>query len=533
MSRNFVFFDTETSGTNTYFGQIFQFAAILTDETFRVLDKFEIRSKRMSHIIPEPGAMLVTGIAPEQLECGGHSYYEFASLIRQKLLEWSPATFCGYNSLNFDEPYMRSMYYQNLYPPYLSQTNGNTRIDVLPMVRAAENLFPKALIFPLNEKGKTSKKLEHIAASNGFENHNAHDAMGDVLATLHVAKIIATEAPILWDNCNRSSSRLDFNNFIANERWVLVHDNNNGWPVTYPGVAITKIDNGRNSLFYDLRYPLQKVIENDIETNFMGRERPFRVVRDSNMPIIFSRKDLDKITFENPVDLAYLDGLANDVKSDASVITAASMHSEIRKEYDKSPYIETQIYENFNSFQQDQPLMEKFHDACPKERAAIAEQFSDNRFRSFARRIIFENFPETMTETEICEFKTRICERIISGENVPWTTLENALLQCDSLLEQGGFPEGDIATIREYLEELRIKSANHLESDQTSGEPTNIEKSRAIKTTRLSKAKEEKQRYEALKAKLTACFSGQSLDAISESKIRDILYTVNKPDGQE
>jgi exodeoxyribonuclease-1 len=145
MSQNFIFFDVETSGINKYFGQIFQFAAILTDENFTVLDRFEIRSKRMSHIIPEPGALLVTGILPTQLENAKYTYYEFSSLIREKMLEWSPATFCGYNSLKFDEPFMRSMYYQNLYSPYLSQTNGNKRIDILPMVFAMEHLFPEAL----------------------------------------------------------------------------------------------------------------------------------------------------------------------------------------------------------------------------------------------------------------------------------------------------------------------------------------------------------------------------------------------------
>jgi exodeoxyribonuclease-1 len=56
---NYVFYDTETSGLNKYFGQIFQFAAILTDENFVILDQFEVRSRRMPHIVPDPGAMLV------------------------------------------------------------------------------------------------------------------------------------------------------------------------------------------------------------------------------------------------------------------------------------------------------------------------------------------------------------------------------------------------------------------------------------------------------------------------------------------
>ena len=43
----FVFYDTETTGTDTYFDQILQFAAIKTDHELRELDRFEIRSRRV------------------------------------------------------------------------------------------------------------------------------------------------------------------------------------------------------------------------------------------------------------------------------------------------------------------------------------------------------------------------------------------------------------------------------------------------------------------------------------------------------
>ena len=38
---SFVFYDTETTGTDTAFDQILQFAAIRTDENLRELDRFE------------------------------------------------------------------------------------------------------------------------------------------------------------------------------------------------------------------------------------------------------------------------------------------------------------------------------------------------------------------------------------------------------------------------------------------------------------------------------------------------------------
>ena len=105
-------------------------------------------------------------------------------------MSWSPTVVCGYNTLNFDERYLRSLFYQNLYPPYLTQTNGNICLNILSLVRAAEHLHPSLLNYPINKDGETSKKLEDISTANGFGEHQAHDAMGDVMATVHLAKII-------------------------------------------------------------------------------------------------------------------------------------------------------------------------------------------------------------------------------------------------------------------------------------------------------------------------------------------------------
>ncbi len=154
---NFVFYDTETSDLNKMFGQIFQFAAVLTDKNFCIIEGFEIRSRRMPHTVPSPGALLVTGVGPLALDQAEFSYYEFSMGKRNKLLSWSPAVVCGYNTLNFDERYLRSLFYQNLYPPYLTQTNGNSRLDILPLVRAAENVHPSLLNYPINKDSETSK----------------------------------------------------------------------------------------------------------------------------------------------------------------------------------------------------------------------------------------------------------------------------------------------------------------------------------------------------------------------------------------
>ena len=65
---NFVFHDTETSGLNKMFGQIFQFAAVLTDENFCIIEEIEISSRRMPHIAPSPVALLIIGVSPLALD---------------------------------------------------------------------------------------------------------------------------------------------------------------------------------------------------------------------------------------------------------------------------------------------------------------------------------------------------------------------------------------------------------------------------------------------------------------------------------
>jgi exodeoxyribonuclease-1 len=63
----FVFYDTETTGTNTSFDQILQFAAIYTDEDFNELDRLEVRSRLLPYIVAAPGALLINGVSVERL----------------------------------------------------------------------------------------------------------------------------------------------------------------------------------------------------------------------------------------------------------------------------------------------------------------------------------------------------------------------------------------------------------------------------------------------------------------------------------
>ena len=215
-TSRYVIYDFETTGRNSNWDQIIQVGAILVDDKLTELDRLEMRSSLKPGIIPEPGALLVNNTSPEMLAKSNLSHYSMIKELSKKLSEWSPAIFMGYNSIDFDEEFLRETLFKTLYNPYFTQLNGNKRCDILKMVRSASIFLPEVIKFEKNNKGNPILKLDQIAPLNNI-NHEAHDALGDVLATNEIAKILSLRAEDIWNSALISSTRSEVNAKIKNE----------------------------------------------------------------------------------------------------------------------------------------------------------------------------------------------------------------------------------------------------------------------------------------------------------------------------
>ena len=65
---NYVFYDFETTGRSSTWDQIIQVGAILVNDTFDILDRFETRCSLKPGTVPEPGALLVNKTTPDMLK---------------------------------------------------------------------------------------------------------------------------------------------------------------------------------------------------------------------------------------------------------------------------------------------------------------------------------------------------------------------------------------------------------------------------------------------------------------------------------
>ena len=126
---NYIFYDFETSGRNSDWDQILQLGAILTNDKFEEIDRFETKCYLKPGHIPSAQALMVNKITVKDLMNTNLSHYELIKQIEKKFKSWGPAIFIGYNSLNFEEEFLRKSFFKSLYDPYLTSNNGNNDFD--------------------------------------------------------------------------------------------------------------------------------------------------------------------------------------------------------------------------------------------------------------------------------------------------------------------------------------------------------------------------------------------------------------------
>ncbi|GGY63156.1 exodeoxyribonuclease I [Cellvibrio zantedeschiae] len=192
-----------------------QFAGIRTDENLNIIgEPLMIYCQPSPDSLPKPEACLITGLTPQVALAKGLPEHQFAAQIHAELSR--PGT-CGvgYNTIRFDDEVTRYMLYRNFYDPYEREwRNGNSRWDIIDVVRMTRALRPEGIKWPNYEDGRPCFKLEMLTAANHLNHEAAHDALSDVYATIAMAKLIKSRQPKLFDYAYRLRDKRFVNSMI-------------------------------------------------------------------------------------------------------------------------------------------------------------------------------------------------------------------------------------------------------------------------------------------------------------------------------
>lgn len=191
MPFSLLWYDLETFGRHPQWDRIAQFASIRTDDRFEEIgDPTVVYCRLTPDYVPDPDACLVTGITPSDVQERGLTERELAAIVHEQMSVPATCT-VGFNSIRFDDEFVRALFYRNFYDPYRREyIDNNSRWDIIDLVRMCHDLRPQGIEWIRDERGVPVFKLEELAAANGIDHDLAHDALSDVRATIGLAKLV-------------------------------------------------------------------------------------------------------------------------------------------------------------------------------------------------------------------------------------------------------------------------------------------------------------------------------------------------------
>ena len=435
---SFFFYDLETSGLKAREDRIMQFAGQRTDANLNPIgEPVNLLVKMTDDALPSPSAINVTKITPQDTLRDGISEAEFCRTITEEI--FTPCTIAvGYNTVRFDDEFMRACLWRNFYDPYEWEwKDGRSRWDILDVVRLTRALRPEGIEWPFREDGAPTNRLELITKLNGVSHEHAHDALSDVYATIAVARLIREKQPELFDYLLKMRNKNEIKKLVnLDNKKPFVYASGrykNEYNKTTVAFPFAPGRNG-NVLVYDLRYNIDSVLDGScrllsspkIDDNFGGPPPEPSPVHITNSlfptvkelcynkcpavaPIGVLEKSggWEKIGLSRELVEKNLRELLEHPEFAEKVRTAF----EVRSEFPKSLEPEEALYDGFLN-ERDRIKVAAVRNAEPSKLADFHPDFDDERLPELLLHYKGRNFPDALSDSEMEKYEAYRKERL-------------------------------------------------------------------------------------------------------------------------
>lgn len=440
MSETTIFWhDYETWGVDPRRDRAAQFAGIRTNLDLEVMGEPVMFYCKPTHdFLPHPDAVRVTGIAPQLAAKEGYKEADFFGRINEVFSQ--PGTCgAGYNSIRFDDEVSRFGFYRNFIDPYAREwQNGNSRWDILDLVRMTYALRPEGINWPdrEGEEGIPSFRLEHLTAANNIEQVGAHDALVDVKATIDIARLIKEKQPRLYDyffnlrNKNNVSPMLNTTIELAQRNTVL--HVSGMFPATQGCISpivplITHPVNKNEVICYDLRHDPSALLGMDVDEIVDNLYKP-RAERDENhQHIALKGIHINKSPALSPgntltaelaerwqIDWQHIEENRQKLIADETLIKRLEEMYSRKRELDPVD-ADSALYAGFIS-NNDRKLCNQILTSSPEKLSTWKPAFKSTRLQTLYARYRARNWPETLNPEEQQKWKQFCQARLIDGE---------------------------------------------------------------------------------------------------------------------
>ncbi len=463
----FYFYDLETSGIDSRFDRIMQFAGQRTDANLQPIgEPHNILVKLTDDIVPSPDAVLITGITPQKTHQDGISEAEFLRIVEKEV--FTPDTcLAGFNNIRFDDEFMRFALYRNLCDPYEREwKDGRSRWDLIDLVRMTRALRPEGLEWPVVD-GKPSNRLEELAKANKLTHISAHDALSDVEVTIDLARLLKAKQPKLFEHFLSLRDKKVVASLLnpAHQQPVVYTSGRYSGDHLKTTAVLPLCDHPTNSnavLVYDLRVDPAEFIElspeellkrafaprADLESAKLTR-LPVKIASVNKVPAVAPLGVLDEKSQKRlGLSLDLISANASKLKTASEFIkNVRSLYAEER--FTPTTDVEGQLYDGF-FLDQDREVMKVVRSTAPSALADLKPNFTDKRLQELFVRYKARNYPETLSPEEQKSWSEYRLQRLMGKQG--GNSLESYFKRLHTL-EQAT----DISKEKQFLlEELKL-----------------------------------------------------------------------------
>ena len=462
---NLVFYDFETCSSNVSYGQIIQAAAVLVNDNFQELDRYEGRCKLSPGIVPEAMALLVNKTTPKMLKETNLSHYQMIRQLVGKFKEWKNSIFIGYNSINFDEEFLRRTLFKNLEYPYITNTNGSERGDLFSLARACHLYYPDCIKTPISDKNNPVFKLEKLAPMNDIKHDEAHSAMGDVLATVEIAKLLSKKAPNVWKASLMTTNKNKAFQLIENEEMFCTDFFYYGKSVPFVLTFVCQHPQWGYPMCFDLKADPSyyfNLSAQQLKKELDKKPKIIRTIKHKKHPIIMNSSYGINFDSYKQLGIKKLKQRAKLVRENIEfkkkVATILDEDAREKKELDSQLdiYPEESIYLKFAS-DYDSKIMPEFHKVDWKDKFGVVQKFKDDRMQYFGKKILYEESPHSLPKEEYDSVHKEIASRILSTNNEKWNTIPRTYSEIDTLRNKFKDDEEKLKALQDinlFIEEM-------------------------------------------------------------------------------
>ena len=418
MQQTFFFYDLETSGLNPRNDRIMQFAGQRTNlELEPIGEPYNILVKLNDDTLPDPDALIVTGITPQETQADGYTEAEFARILIDEIFTEDTIT-VGFNSIRFDDEFIRALFWRNFIDPYeWAWRDGRSRWDLLDVVRMTRALRPEGIEWPVVD-GKEVNKLELITKQNGIDHLKAHDALSDVEALMDVTKLIKEKQPQLYAHLLEYRDKKKVQSLINLEtKKPFVYVSGRYDAEFHKATVAFPLTAGRNGnvMVYDLRYdptPFLGMSVDELTTILYAKwedrqkegfqKLPIKELQYNRAPAVAPLGVLERENGWEHISLTeeLVTKHRNILLSVPSFAENIRSVLEARPEFPKEEDPEAKLYDGFVG-DGDKLRIDKVRQASAKDLADLHPDFVDERLSPLLLHYKARNFPQSLAEDEV------------------------------------------------------------------------------------------------------------------------------------